>query len=328
MRGPLPAKDGRIAGLSGYMPAIPTPFDQDGNVDEAALGRFCKRQIETGANALVVCGTTSEAPTLTTDEHRKIIRVAVKAAAKRVPVIAGAGSNSTEHAIELSQQAEAAGADAILSVVPYYNKPSQAGLCGHFTAIMDKVPLPLILYDVPLRTACGLGDATVMQLSGHEQCAGLKDATGDISRPLRLKPRLKPDFRLFSGDDATALGFFAHGGDGCISVTSNVAPGLCQAMYLAFTGGQPMLAQYLAIHVAKLTAALFSETNPVVPKYALSLLGLMSARVRLPLVEAREEIKAEVARLLSQMAAECPEGLIAKPIEAPRHVAPARAMAN
>jgi 4-hydroxy-tetrahydrodipicolinate synthase len=327
MRGPLASKQERIANLSGYMPAIPTPFDEAGNLDEAALEHFCERQVDKGARALVVCGTTGEAPTLTRDEYRKVIRTAVDASGGKVPIIAGAGSNSTEHAIELALNAEDAGADAILSVVPYYNKPNQRGLCGHFIAIMDRTALPLVLYDVPSRTVCGLADETVVQLAAHRRCAGLKDATGDVSRPLRLRPRLKPGFRLFSGDDATALGFFAAGGDGCISVTSNVAPGLCQGMYLALVGGQPAVAQFLATLVEKLTAGLFSETNPVATKCALNLLGLMSARVRLPLVEAQEETRAEIARLLSQLADECPDCLIAKPIATPRRVS-VRATAN
>jgi 4-hydroxy-tetrahydrodipicolinate synthase len=324
----LSARHKRIAGLTGYMPAVPTPFDRNGKLDAAALERFCERQIEKGASALVVCGTTGEAPTLSLEEHRHIIRIAAKAARKRVPVIAGAGSNATSHAVQLAKHAEAAGADALLCVVPYYNKPSQAGLCGHFTAIMNAVRLPLILYDVPSRTACALADTTVVQLSKHPQCAGLKDATGDVTRPARLRPQLKTEFRLFTGDDATALGYFAYGGDGCISVTSNVAPGLCQGMYLAATTGQPALAQYLATLVGKLTAALFRETNPVATKFALSLLGAMSPRLRLPLVEAETETKAEIARALSQVHADCPDCLIEKPVEALLPHAPTRAMAS
>ena len=242
-----------VSKLSGYAPAVPTPFGDDGNIDVAAFEQFCDRQIRAGATALVVCGTTGEAPTLTPTEHETLIEIAVAIARGRVPVIAGAGSNSTAHAIELTQDAEAAGADAILSVVPYYNKPTQIGLYGHFSAIANSTGLPIILYDVPSRTVCGLADETIARLAEMPGIIGLKDATGDVTRPTRLRSLLGPDFRLLTGDDATALAFISQGGNGCISVTSNVAPGLCRNMFLACRQGQITSAQRWAIPVAKLT---------------------------------------------------------------------------
>jgi 4-hydroxy-tetrahydrodipicolinate synthase len=284
-----------VSKLSGYAPALPTPFGDDGNIDVAAFEQFCDRQLRAGATALVVCGTTGEAPTLSPAEHETLIEIAVAIARGRVPVIAGAGSNSTAHAIELTQDAEAAGADAILSVVPYYNKPTQIGLHGHFSAIANATGLPIILYDVPSRTVCGLADETIARLAEMPGIIGLKDATGDVTRPTRLRSLLGPDFRLLTGDDTTALAFISQGGNGCISVTSNVAPGLCRNMFLACRQGQIASAQRWVIPVAKLTAALFRESSPSPLKYALSLLGLMSPMVRLPLVELTDQSKAEVA---------------------------------
>ena len=190
----MPILGRHVSRLSGFAPDVPTPFDEDGAVDSAAFERFCDRQIREGATALVVCGTTGEAPTLSRAEHDQIVRIAVDVAHGRVPVIAGAGSNSTSQAIELAKDAEAAGADAILSVVPYYNKPIQAGMYAHFRAIADSTGLPIILYDVPSRTVCGLADATVARLAESPQFIGLKDATGDVTRPLRLRALLGPDF--------------------------------------------------------------------------------------------------------------------------------------
>jgi 4-hydroxy-tetrahydrodipicolinate synthase len=257
-----------VSKLSGYAPALPTPFDDDGNLDGAAFEQFCDRQVQAGAIALFVCGTTGEAPTLSPAEHGVLIRIAVGVARGRIPVIAGAGSNSTAHAIELSRDAEACGADAVLSVVPYYNKPTQAGLYAHFRAVAQSSGLPIILYDVPSRTACGLADETVVRLAEMPQFIGLKDATGDVTRPARLRLLVGPNFRLLSGDDATAPAFLAQGGNGCISVTSNVVPGLCRSMFLACKQGQMVKAQRLGNPIAQLTYALFREPNPVPLKYA------------------------------------------------------------
>ena len=300
-----------VTRLSGYAPALPTPFDESDKIDIAALEQLCDRQIREGASALVVCGTTGEAPNLSRAEHDSIVRIAVNAAQGRIPVIAGAGSNSTSQAIELSRDAQAAGADAVLSVVPYYNKPTQGGMYAHFRAIADSTGLPIILYDVPSRTACGLADDTIARLAEMPQIIGLKDATGDVTRVLRLRSLLGPEFRLLSGDDATAPAFLAMGGDGCISVTSNVAPALCRGMHLALRQGQPAHAHRLATVAATLTAALFSESNPAPVKYALSLMNIMSPRVRLPLVELTIESKARIEKVLAETCAGHPGYLLA-----------------
>jgi 4-hydroxy-tetrahydrodipicolinate synthase len=307
-----------VSKLSGYAPALPTPFGDDGNVDVAAFEQFCDRQIRAGATALVVCGTTGEAPTLRPAEHTTLIQIAVAVARGRVPVIAGAGSNSTAHAIELTRDAEAAGADAILSVVPYYNKPTQTGLYEHFRAIAQSSGLPIILYDVPSRTVCGVADETIARLAELPKIIGLKDATGDVTRPMRLRSLLGPDFRLLTGDDATAMAFVSQGGNGCISVTSNVAPGLCRNMFLACRQGQIASAQRWAIPVAKLTAVLFRESSPAPLKYALSLLGLMPPKLRLPLVELTSQSKADVAAVMAQICEDYADDVIGKLCE-PEH---------
>lgn len=301
-----------VSQLSGFAPAVPTPFDESGAIDRAAFERFCERQIDEGATALVVCGTTGEAPTLRPEEHTELVRLAIGVARGRIPVIAGAGSNSTAHAVELTKDAEALGADAILSVVPYYNKPTQAGLYAHFRAVAESTGLPIILYDVPSRTVCGLADETIARLAEMPQVIGLKDATGDLTRPMRLRPLVGTDFRLLSGDDATALAFLALGGNGCISVTSNVAPGLCRNMFLECKQGQIARAQRLAVPFAQLTAALFGESNPAPLKYALSLLGLMSPKVRLPLVELTNPTKAELTAILAQVCDGYSDSMIGK----------------
>ena len=302
-----------VAKLSGFAPALPTPFTTDlAEVDGAAFEHFCDLQIRAGATALVVCGTTGEAPTLRPAEHHVLVRIAVDVANGRVPVIAGAGSNSTAHAIELSRDAEAAGADAVLSVVPYYNKPTQAGMAAHFGAIAQSTGLPVILYDVPSRTGCGLADDTVARLAELPQIIGLKDATGDVTRVSRLRSRLGSEFRLMSGDDATALAFIAEGGNGCISVTSNVAPGLCRNMFLTCRHGQIANARRCAAPLAPLTAALFCESSPAPLNYVLSLLGLMSPRLRLPLVELSEPSKAAVAAVMAEFCGTYADHVIGK----------------
>jgi 4-hydroxy-tetrahydrodipicolinate synthase len=230
----------------------------------------------------------------------------------RIPVIAGAGSNSTSQAIELSRDAEAAGADAVLSVVPYYNKPTQAGMYAHFRAIAESTGLPIILHDVPARTVCGLADDTIARLAELPQFIGLKDATGDVARPLRLRSLVGSEFRLLSADDATALAFVVQGGDGCISVTSNVVPGLCRALYLAWTQGLVAQAQQLAAAAARVTAALHRESDPAPVKYALSTMNLVAPRVRLPLVELMGESRAEIDAVLARLCEKCPGYMIGK----------------
>ncbi len=286
--------------LAGYIADLPTPFDEDGRIDLAALARLCERQIEAGVSAIVVGETAGEASTLTPAEHDRIIRAAVETARGRIRVIAGAGSNSTRQAIELTRQAEAAGADAVLSVVPYYNKPMQAGIYAHFQAIAGSTALPIILHDVPSRTIRELSDDTLVRLTKSGQFIGLRDGTGDITRPMRTRPQLPPRFRLLSGDDATALAFVSLGGDGCISSISNVAPGLCQAVFSSCRQGRLQSARYLQNRLARLTVALAKE-SPAALKYALSLLGLMRPITRLPIVELAEPAKAEVARAIAEI---------------------------
>jgi 4-hydroxy-tetrahydrodipicolinate synthase len=231
--------------LAGHIPDLPTPFDENGELDLAAFARLCQRQIEAEVSAIVVGETAGEASTLTPVEHDSIVRTAVEIAHGRVRVIAGAGSNSTSQAIELTRRAEAAGADAVLSVVPYYNKPMQAGIFAHFRAIADKTSLPIILHDIPSRTIRELSDDTLARLAKSSQFIGLRDGTGDVTRPMRLQPLLPPGFRLLSGDATTALAFIADGGDGCISLVSNIAPDLCRAIFKSCRQGRLQSARYL-----------------------------------------------------------------------------------
>lgn len=280
--------------LSSYIPDLPTPFDDSGEIDLAAFRQLCERQIAAGAKALVVGETAGEDSTLTPPEHTALVRVALRVSRGRAMIVAGAGSNSTSQAIALTRRAEADGADAVLSVVPYYNKPLQAGIYAHFQAIADSTQLPIILHDVPSRTVRELSDDTVARLANSTQFIGLRDATGDIARPLRLRSLLRSDFRLLSGDDTTAPAFLVHGGDGCISTTSNVVPGLCQRLYQSCKRGDVQAARALAFQLGPLTAALSREPTSAL-KYALSLLKLMSPSVRLPLIELDEPLKVDVA---------------------------------
>jgi 4-hydroxy-tetrahydrodipicolinate synthase len=294
--------------LAGYIPDLPTPFDENDRLDLAAFAKLCERQIEADVSAIVVGETAGEASTLTPSEHETIVRTAVEIARGRVRVIAGAGSNSTSQAIELTRRAEAAGADAVLSVVPYYNKPMQAGIYAHFLAIAEQTTLPIILHDIPSRTIRELADDTLVRLAESKQFIGLRDATGDITRPMRLRSRLPHAFRLLSGDDATALAFIANGGDGCISMVSNVAPELCQEIYSSCRQGRLQSARYLQNRLAPLTASLAKEC-PAALKYALCLLDLMSPNTRLPIVELEESVKADVASALAEIGDEdlaCP----------------------
>lgn len=290
--------------LGGYIPDLPTPFDSNGEVDLTSFRQLCERQIVAGATALVVGETTGEDSTLSHAEHSGLVQVAVRTSRGRVAIIAGAGSNSTSQAIALTKQAEADGADAVLSVVPYYNKPMQAGIYAHFCAIADSSRLPIVLHDVPSRTVRELSDDTVIQLAKSRQFVGLRDATGDITRPVRLRSMLRTDFRLLSGDDTTAPAFLVHGGDGCISVTSNVMPDLCLQLYRSCRQGELHTARGLAVQLGHLTAALSREQTPTPLKYALGLLGLMSPRVRLPLVELAEPSKSDIAAAMKTLCEE------------------------
>jgi 4-hydroxy-tetrahydrodipicolinate synthase len=289
--------------LAGYIPDLPTPFDESDRIDLTAFARLCERQIKAGVSAIVVGETVGEASTLTPAEHYTLIRAAVGVARGRSRVIAGAGSNSTSQAIELTRHAEAAGADAVLSVVPYYNKPMQAGIDAHFRAIAGSTALPIILHDIPSRTIRELSDDTLARLAESRQFIGLRDGTGDVARPVRLRSLLPPGFRLLSGDDATALAYIASGGDGCISTISNVAPELCRVIYSSCRQGRWQSARYLQNRLAPLAASLAKE-SPAALKYALCLLGLMSPNTRLPIVELADSAKAEVANAIAEISDE------------------------
>ena len=297
--------------LAGYIPDLPTPFDENGELDLAAFAKLCERQIEADVSAIVAGETAGEASTLTPAEHQTIIRAAVEVAHGRIRVIAGAGSNSTSQAIELTRHAEAAGADAVLSVVPYYNKPMQSGIEAHFRAIAGSTGLPIILHDIPSRTIRELSDDTLVRLAESSQFIGLRDGTGDLARrPMRLRSRLPREFRLLSGDDATALAFVANGGDGCISLSSNVAPELCRITFENCRQGRLQSARYLQSRLAPLTASL-AKDSPAALKYALCLLGFMSPCTRLPIVQLDDAAKAEVASAIAAIG----DGDIACPSE-------------
>jgi len=289
-----------IADLAGYISAVPTPF-LSARIDEAAFEAFCAWQIERGISGLVICGTTGEAPTLSGDEQHRLVRLAARVANGRVPVIAGIGTNATARAIEMARNAASAGAHGLLAVVPYYNKPTQDGMYRHFCAIHEATELPVILYDVPSRTGCGLAVETIARLSKLPRVVGLKDATGDLGRLPHIRRLVGPRFRLFSGDDATALGFLAQGGDGCVSVTSNVAPAQCVRLHTAWEAGDVTTAQQYFLDLADLTFALFAESNPIPVKFALSLLGRMSPKVRSPLCEAVASTRVALGRALLQL---------------------------
>jgi 4-hydroxy-tetrahydrodipicolinate synthase len=289
--------------LTGYMPDLPTPFDENDRIDFTAFATLCERQIDAGVSAIVVGETAGETSTLTPAEHESLVRTAVDIGRGRVWVIAGAGSNSTSQAVALTRRAEAAGADAVLSVVPYYNKPMQAGIYAHFRAIAEQTALPIILHDIPSRTMRELSDDTLVRLAQSGQFIALRDGTGDTIRPLRLRYRLPPGFRLLSGDDTTALAYVAGGGDGCISTISNVAPQLCQAIFADCSQGRLQSARYLQNRLAPLMAALSSE-SPAALKYMLCLLGFMRPNTRLPIVELADAAKAEIAGAVADIADE------------------------
>jgi len=272
----------------GSITALITPF-ANGAVDEKAFSKLVDWQIKEGTHGLVPVGTTGESPTVTHEEHRRIIELCVEVADRRVPVIAGAGSNSTDEAISLARFAEDIGADGILTVVPYYNKPTQEGLFGHFSAVAKATSLPVLLYSVPGRTVVDLTVETIVRLrDAHSNIVGVKDATASMERASMQRAKLGPDFVLLSGEDMTALGFNAHGGTGCISVTSNVAPKLCAQLQNACQQGNYSAALMLQDKLVHLHKNLFLENNPGGIKYAASRLGLCTNELRLPLAPISE----------------------------------------
>ncbi len=270
--------------LRGSITALITPF-ANGALDEKAFSRFVDWQIDEGTHGLVPVGTTGESPTVTHEEHRRLIEICVDVTARRVPVVAGAGSNSTDEAVSLTRFAEEVGADAILSVVPYYNKPTPEGMFQHFSAVAAATALPIILYSVPGRTVVDLTVDTIARLrDAHQNIIGIKDATASMEKASLERAKLGADFILLSGEDMTALGFNAHGGHGCISVTSNVAPRLCALFQNACQQGNFAEALTLQDKLVPLHKALFLENNPGGVKYAAARLGLCANEFRLPVV--------------------------------------------
>ena len=281
--------------FKGSMPALVTPFDASGAFDEKAFREFVEWQLAEGTHGLVPVGTTGESPTLSHDEHKKVVEVCVDTAKGRVPVIAGAGSNNTHEAIDLAVHAEKVGADAVLVVSPYYNKPNQRGLKAHFAAIADAISLPIIMYNIPGRSIIDISVETMAELFNEkENIVGVKDATADLSRASLQRHVIGNEFVQLSGEDITALGFNAHGGQGCISVTANVAPRLCSQFQEACLAGDYGKALELQDRLAPLHKALFLEPSPGGAKYALSLLGKVENVQRLPLVPISAETEGRV----------------------------------
>jgi 4-hydroxy-tetrahydrodipicolinate synthase len=271
----------------GSIPALITPF-RDGAVDEPALVDLVEWHVAEGSHGLVAVGTTGETPTLTHEEHERVVEVVVKTAAGRIPVIAGAGSNNTEESIRLMRHAKAVGADAALVVTPYYNKPSQRGLYHHFRTLHDAVDLPIIIYNIPGRSVVDMTPATMGELSKLPRIVGVKDATGDVSRASDTRVSCGADFIQLSGEDASALGFNAHGGRGCISVVANIAPRLSSEFQEAMLAGDYGRALAYQDRLMPLHRACFAEPNPAPTKFALSLLDKCSEEVRSPMVPLEE----------------------------------------
>jgi 4-hydroxy-tetrahydrodipicolinate synthase len=279
--------------LRGSMTALVTPF-RNGEVDEDAFRAHVDWQIEEGTHGLVPVGTTGESPTLSHREHERVVEVCVDQAKGRVPVVAGAGSNSTAEAVVFAKHAEKVGADALLVVTPYYNKPAQEGLYQHFKAINDAVGLPIVIYNIPGRSVVDMAVDTMARLYELKNIVGVKDATANVARTSLQRQAMGPDFIQLSGEDATALGFMAHGGHGCISVTSNVAPRLCKEMQESCLKGDYSAALRVQDRLMPLHTAMFIETNPSPAKYALSVLGRMTDEVRLPMLTVGEGTKKAV----------------------------------
>ncbi|MCA9652867.1 MAG: 4-hydroxy-tetrahydrodipicolinate synthase [Myxococcales bacterium] len=288
--------------LHGALTALATPL-RNGKVDTEALERFVEDQIAAGIHGLVPCGTTGESSTLSHEEHVQVVRTVVAQAKGRVPVVAGAGSNSTQEAIDLVRACEELGADATLQITPYYNKPTQEGLVAHFRAIADATGLPMVLYNVPGRTACDLLPETVARLVEDPKIMGIKEATGDMERATRLRELCGDELSMLSGDDFTVLPFLAVGGDGVISVGSNVAPGLFADLCRAAAEGRWDEARALHYRQLPLSRALFMSSNPEPLKVALHMLGTMGPEIRLPLRELPEDhpARAELRRVLDTL---------------------------
>ena len=289
--------------LRGVFTALVTPF-RDGALDEAAFVKLVERQIAGGVHGLVPVGTTGESATLSHDEHNRVTELCVKTAAGRVPVIAGAGSNSTAEAIELARHAKAAGADAVLAVTGYYNKPSQEGIYQHFAAMDAAVDIPIVTYNVPSRTIVDLSNELVERLAKLPHVIGIKDATGDMARASLQRLTCGPDWVMLSGDDPTALGYIAHGGHGCISVTANVAPEACAAFLDACLAGEWETARQWQDKLVRLHKALFLDASPSPTKFALAQLGLCADETRLPIAPCADAAKPAVLAAMREAGVE------------------------
>jgi len=287
------------ARFQGVITALVTPF-ANGRVDEPAFAALIERQIAGGVHGLVPVGTTGETSTLSPDEHKRVVSLCVEATAGRVPVIAGAGSNATEEAIDFTRHAKSAGADAALVVTPYYNRPSQEGLFRHYAAIQDAVDLPLIVYNVPARTSVDITNDTLARLAALPNIVGVKDATGDMVRASLQRRACGEGWVMLSGDDPSALGYMAHGGHGCISVTANVAPGACAAFLNACMAGDWAGALQLQDRLVRLHKALFLDASPAPTKFALAHLGLCAEDVRLPIVPCATAHRAEILAAMAE----------------------------
>ena len=279
--------------------ALLTPF-KDNKVDYSSYRELIDFQINNGTHGLVPVGTTGESPTLSHDEHKKLIEVCIEQSNGRVPVIAGAGSNSTSEAVDFVKHACSAGADGLLVVTPYYNKPTQSGLLAHYNELIKHTSKPIIIYDIPGRSVIQMTDETMAKLAQDQFIVGVKDATADLTRPTRLQNVISDDFIQLSGEDGTALAYLAAGGHGCISVTANIAPNLLSRMHNAWKQGDINAAQEINKKLMPLHDALFCETSPGPLKYAASLLGICSSDARLPIVEIEEDSKLKVKNALKQ----------------------------
>jgi len=270
------------------MVALVTPMRADGSIDEESFSRLIEWQIAEGTHGIIPVGTTGESPTLSHDEHKRVVELAIEVARRRIPVIAGAGSNSTAEAIHLAQHAKNAGADAVLVVTPYYNKPTQDGLLRHYTAIADEADIPIIIYNIPGRSVIDMSVETMARLAKHPKIVGVKDATANLTRPLHTTRACGTDFAQLSGEDHTAIAYLASGGHGCISVTANIAPRLCSEMHTAWQAGDVKKAMAIQARLVPLHDAMFVESNPGPVKYAASLLGFGTATCRLPMAPIAE----------------------------------------
>jgi 4-hydroxy-tetrahydrodipicolinate synthase len=286
--------------FQGSITALITPL-KDGALDETAFRRMVEWQIDQGTHGLVPCGTTGESPTLTHDEHRRVIELCIEAADGRVPVIAGTGSNSTREAVELTRHAKVAGADGALVVTPYYNKPTQEGLYLHYKAINDAADIPIVIYNIPGRSVIDMSVDTMARLFKLKNIVGVKDATANMARVSQQRAKLGQGFIQLSGEDATALGFMAHGGQGCISVTANVAPALCSEFQLACLARNFKRALELQDRLLPLHEALFVESNPGPVKYAAEKIGLCSSETRLPLAPISEASRKRVDEAIAAL---------------------------